>query len=708
SLDRAAETVQSLNPLAADRMQAHVPAASRQAAAAAQSAAQQSLADGTPASESMSTAAERLEQLADGAEAAAQEIADAKGLDELALEVMANLTAGDLRDHIEAHFQETFADEVAPRAANAVADQAETMMERLDIAVDDALAAELRRRVIEALLGHVPEAMETPAGELANEQARSDHDLDEAASSEGADDARQRAAAAMMSRASQAAERVMGQQMQAAANRASLGDVSEINQAVQPGEAFASTMDQLAAAMREGRGNGGSLAGMMGLMAMADGQGSGATPAGPSNPFAERLGNVGGSRDMAALRRMMEMIDRRDDPDALYDEVVREAEAMVSRPATPWPSQRSATILLAPHSAESPPADEPDESQRARVVPEPSFEPINYGAAPMAHQPVRVDGELDDWDLDRALVMHVVKGEEIDSEQGLPFHVMWSNEAFYITMDIPNEQVEIPEGRRTFWVGDCIEVWIDTSNRRGPQMYTPAHQIFFLPWATQDNPELRTGESRASSNDNRYALAVKDIPAGYRVEMAIPHEALRGPRLEAGRHIGFQIAVNHSHGGDGIEWVQRGNSSFNTPAMWGDLLLLGSDAEISFSRDEKGDKSLDAIVPGEPVYVRVSDPDMSLSAEYPDQLTVIARQSDGAAMLLVLGETAPTSGVFVGGLDTRSIFAGGDEDENVLAVAPGEPIIVGYLDQRRDYGESNEQITAELKVGFPRMRIVRD
>jgi hypothetical protein len=143
-----------------------------------------------------------------------------------------------------------------------------------------------------------------------------------------------------------------------------------------------------------------------------------------------------------------------------------------------------------------------------------------------------------------------------------------------------------------------------------------------------------------------------------------------------------------------------------TPSLWGDLVLLGSDAVITPVKPRTTD-ALPAIIPGEPLGVRLADADMNLDPRVRNQVKVRFQTAHGQAVVGYLLESEADSGIFEGSVDTVEALPGeeGSAGGSALAVVSGEYVDVGYYDQARRYGERNFELRRRVPVGVPVMRM---
>lgn len=511
----------------------------------------------------------------------------------------------------------------------------------------------------------------------------------------------------------------------AASRAADLGDMSQKMEEIEAKMKMMEKAQLMADFHASGRTEASDMSSLMAMMqqgqAGQDGQGQMGAP-GSNLPFSRRLPMGGRSRfDAETFQKLLEMSRARSDPNAVYADIEAQAEQLVSK-AGAFPEQRVAMLIDPTEDEEEPEAEE----EETRALAEPDFEPLRFGFATMVREKPVLDGNIgeDEWPLDRTQysqwLNRTTDPVELPEAKSIPMWIQWDPSGLYIAAKVRNPERSTPPGGGRLWQGDSIEVWVDTSTARGPIMkYYEAIQMFFAPYGTVEDKNLvaefghgfemrgmpnTRGRYFRGGDESGMQIAKQDTPEGYDVEMFMPHNGavIKGPKFKAGKYLGFQISFNYIEGQTAISWVLRGHHTWERPDTWGDLLLLGSDAEVGFYEDQDATKEITLISPGEPVWIKVHDPDMNLDARYKDQVVANAIGSGGVEQLVVLGETEPNSGVFVGGVNTNSAYAGLIEES--LPVEPGKKLKVIYIDQRRDYGEANKKLENSLPVAWPTLK----
>ncbi len=102
-----------------------------------------------------------------------------------------------------------------------------------------------------------------------------------------------------------------------------------------------------------------------------------------------------------------------------------------------------------------------------------------------------------------------------------------------------------------------------------------------------------------------------------------------------------------------------------------------------------------AIVPGEPVILRVSDGDANLSGSLVDSLIVSVTGRDGREVRVELPETGPDTGVFTGAVAT--VRAGRPAAAHEMALDGGDRLTLTYVDA----DDPTDTVTVHLEVDLP-------
>jgi hypothetical protein len=354
-----------------------------------------------------------------------------------------------------------------------------------------------------------------------------------------------------------------------------------------------------------------------------------------------------------------------------------------------------------------------------RKVPEPTFKSIAAGAAGMVDQPITIDGDLADWGkLEHPLTMqwhsndgtHTITG-------GTQVYMRWSNEGLYFAYTVATPTGLHPTSEQPY-SGDCLEVFLDLENQRLETMdksqYT--HQFCFDPFGFKGDKnctfvEIGRGkrgltmfQAYADHTGKRGRSAAKLVPGGYSVEAFVAREALSRPVLVPGAYLAFNCSINTDPNTiiGAEQWsASKAIQTWNRPATWGDVLLLGSDASVRVLNSD--DTVASQLVPGAVMQVEVTDRDMNIDPNQEDRVMATVTSQDHDPVLMVLKETGVNTGVFKGSLNTASYLE--EPVRNTLPVKPGDIVDVQYDDPRAAYGEQHRRVDIRIPVAYPVIRL---
>lgn len=242
-----------------------------------------------------------------------------------------------------------------------------------------------------------------------------------------------------------------------------------------------------------------------------------------------------------------------------------------------------------------------------------------------------------------------------------------------------------------------------------------AHQFVFLPHGASDSAserlfELRRGKKSIRDTTGEYGFSNARMTAdGYTAECFVKRSALNQANLLPGVYYALNLSLNRDTTRSGDQWQWAASKSLGTwdrPDTWGDVLLLGSDAVVEFCLPGKVQNPLNTLVPGDPLGVRIKDPDMDLNPRKVDRISATLRvEGSPDSLFIILEETGTNTGVFHGSVGTQPGFMA--PQENMLNMGGGDRVVLEYDDMRTAYGEKNQGITREMRVSWPILRLSR-
>ncbi len=350
------------------------------------------------------------------------------------------------------------------------------------------------------------------------------------------------------------------------------------------------------------------------------------------------------------------------------------------------------------------------EEQPNPSLQQPSFRSNKYGAARRLTSPLTIDGSLDDWPtLDKFRLLGsmqgVATGGPAVAVENSGLMTAWDNRGLYVAYWIDDPADSRRMNMRRFWQGDALELFIDPQNLKNENRGTSTEYQYWI-WPRHLIHSQSIGRSVFSgprdytptplSNSGIEAASLRD-GSRYTCEAFIPLEHLDAKAFLPGQILGFNYSINKGENVY-IRWVTNaGKNTALHPALWGDLLLMGSNATLS-SRQKR-------ILAGESILIQVTDNDMNLHPDKADNLNLTAVVQGGQyAIEFSLAETASNSGVFEGKLHTE--YAAKAPQNNRLGVKPGDKIIINYSDQFAAGGRQDVDHTIHVPVARAMFRMV--
>jgi hypothetical protein len=324
-----------------------------------------------------------------------------------------------------------------------------------------------------------------------------------------------------------------------------------------------------------------------------------------------------------------------------------------------------------------------------------------WGAAVRRTRPVVLDGVLDEWNDCRPYALWGTtqgtgKLPPLLRNQNFLL-VQWDNTGLYFAYRI-NDARDNPGRIDLFWMTDALELFLDPQNAKDSVRIEGKNCQFWL-WPRAGRSAGCTGQSIFETpwrfkpmvlKDDQIRFASQRTGDSYGVEAFLPSSLVPAWYPLPGKIIGFNYSINNGEMVL-IRWVtNKGKLESHHPNLWGDLLLMGTNAKMTFSPAE-------GIVPGQSLAITVRDPDMNLDALRPDLAWVVVNSRlSGDSFPLSLKETGDDTGIFTGTLFT--VFGIKAKLQDRLSVRPGDMIDVEYLDQNASGGKKAVQIREAIEV----------
>jgi hypothetical protein len=354
---------------------------------------------------------------------------------------------------------------------------------------------------------------------------------------------------------------------------------------------------------------------------------------------------------------------------------------------------------MATSEVEAPGAAEP-----GLVVPD--FPHAAFTVASYAETEPVIDGDLSDWDMAQPGATTATRSDGVPPESPATVRFRWSPRGLYFAYALEDAGgLHVSSGAP--YHGDCFELYLDTANSRvaNRSESDTAHQYFFMPFGYRGeasdtfqraggNAPAPRGLSDQELNTRRdisFARA-RQTAEGYHVEGFLARSAVTEPFLP-GSMLGLEFSISRDWNFPSqMQWhTPKSVNVWKHPNLWGDLLLLGTDAEISFPLESGAELERTAAAPGEDVLVRIDDRDMNLDPDLMDSVAVRVDLPGVAGRVVFLEETGPNTGIFEGPVP-------------LPASTRGE-LQLTYIDAVTGKGARNETLRKSLRLGWPLMQI---
>jgi hypothetical protein len=378
---------------------------------------------------------------------------------------------------------------------------------------------------------------------------------------------------------------------------------------------------------------------------------------------------------------------------------VEEAINVVDDAATLYPnfSQKQAKYAILPE----PPVETVDTFKRTM---ETTFRSLRIGLAPRMNKEFVPDGKLDEWELTQP--MTPTKNFS-DPNFSAKVYLAWDIDEIFVAAEV-TDPYPIREDAGAWWTTNSLEVWFDALNRKMRNDFDAGcFQFWFAPYP----PYFGKALGRHSLFARPTPFYVQRTDKGYTVEAVFKtDEELKYVNGLLGSTIGFHFFVNTSvRANDGFEkrlfWITDkylpGNVhtyTWTNPNSWGDVLLMGSSAEI-YLTDKSHTEVYEHFGINELNRIVIQDADRNLDPDTQQYVKGFLRgKISGDMEEVIFAETENDSYKFVGVILSESSVA--IQNDGILQTQSGEPIEVIYYDQYTPDGISR-LVKKEIYTYYP-------
>jgi hypothetical protein len=192
-----------------------------------------------------------------------------------------------------------------------------------------------------------------------------------------------------------------------------------------------------------------------------------------------------------------------------------------------------------------------------------------------------LDGKLEDWPAACEFPAWML-GSTLGETQARLF-MAWSPEGLYGAVEVHDSKL-IAVDARSFWNGDCLELFIDTADDKRHREFEPGdHQFWLVPQVDANRAYVGLWKRKNEIPATVYDLpgvkgAARRLPDGYAMEFLIPASAMQKYDPKAGGKLG--LSANLTIKGQRYNrevywpWTKTDWAQSNWPKMWGSLELV--------------------------------------------------------------------------------------------------------------------------------------
>ncbi|MBM4080039.1 MAG: hypothetical protein FJ278_10090, partial [Planctomycetes bacterium] len=155
-----------------------------------------------------------------------------------------------------------------------------------------------------------------------------------------------------------------------------------------------------------------------------------------------------------------------------------------------------------------------------------------------------MDGDLSDWPAKNRLPLWVLGSTAGEPRAAL--FAAWADEGLYVAADVSDSKASVPDPR-SFWVGDCLEVFIDTRDDKRARSFEPGdHQFWLCPQVERQGVYVGQWKRKAEIPATKYDIpgikaASRAKQGGYVMECLIPADLLNDFNPKPGSRIGLNL-----------------------------------------------------------------------------------------------------------------------------------------------------------------------
>lgn len=193
---------------------------------------------------------------------------------------------------------------------------------------------------------------------------------------------------------------------------------------------------------------------------------------------------------------------------------------------------------------------------------------------------LKVDGDLADWPK-AAEVPAWMLGTTLAPARAKAY-LAWAPEGIYAAVAVTDTKVQASDPR-SFWAGDCLELFLDTGDDKRHRLFEPGdHQFWFVPLVKDRRIYAGQWKRKDEIPATRYDIqavrgAARRTEGGYVMEFLLPAAELHKFQPKAGARLGvnLNLTVKGTKLDREIYWPARKDwGVMNLPKTWGTMVLV--------------------------------------------------------------------------------------------------------------------------------------
>ena len=191
-----------------------------------------------------------------------------------------------------------------------------------------------------------------------------------------------------------------------------------------------------------------------------------------------------------------------------------------------------------------------------------------------------MDGDLKDWPARNRLPEWVLGSTSGKANAAL--YLAWSTQGLHVALDVRDSKASVPDPQN-FWLGDVLELFVDTRDKKTPRAYEPGdHQFWLSPIMNGNKPRVYLGQWKRNDEIAATQFDIAGAPGasvkradGYVLECLIPAAQMKGFNPAAGSKLGLNLnlSVKGMAQDREVYWAVPKADAVPQPANWGTITL---------------------------------------------------------------------------------------------------------------------------------------